>query len=149
MVQLIIFAAIVFVVVIIGIGLSWWWSSARSIAMNPGELHMLVGQSTGVVCVPIRKRARSIIYNFSPGNRTFTAVIMGGVCTVNPASSGSDVNGMATFVVTAAVVGKGSLKVDATSSRAGKKYGPNSIPITVYASAAALAAAGAIQSAIQ
>lgn len=144
--QSVVILGIIFVVVVIGSAIAWWWSSARSVAMSPGELFMIVGQVSPVVCVPIRKRARSISYIFSPGNRTFSASTTGGVCTVNPASSPSDANGLASFRVTAILAGSGSLRVSATSSRAGKTYGPNSIPVTVYANIAALNAAGKTQS---
>lgn len=85
-------------------------------------------------------------YNFSPGNRTFSANTTGGVCTVNPAASPGDVNGLASFIVTALLAGSGSLSVSATSSQPGKTYGPNAIPVTVYANLAALTAAGVTQS---
>lgn len=146
MVQLVQFAGIVFAVVVVGWAISWWWSSARVVAMSPGELHMITGQSSGVVCLPIRKQARGFVYRFTPGARTFSAAILGGMATVLPASAPSDANGLATFVVTAMTVGSGSLQVSATSSRPGKRYGPNSIRVTVYANLAALTAAGAVQS---
>jgi hypothetical protein len=135
-------SAIVFIIVVAYASYSLYvfLISQKNIVFSPGEVHMLVGQQVTVYALLYRKKSGS--YRSDPSADSREAVF------TNPASSVyqfqeasparvKSTGGIASISIKGTKPGSSALVGEADSST-GKKYGPKTIQVHVYADQASV-----------